>query len=140
MATSTVDKLLKTQDPAGLRSAPVNASMIIPAGRPVFADAATGGATNIINAGANLFLGIANDRKDNSAGVLGDLDCEYYTSGTFVLEGSGFTIADINKKIYCSDNDTITLTSAANVFIGKVSEFISGTELRIEIETVADGG
>jgi hypothetical protein len=137
MAVSTVDrKVTKRGHFGGLGHAPVKAATIIPHGRAVFIDAATGLATNTSNSGANQFVGIAHERIDNSAGANGDLDCEYWIRDRFELVGSGFAQTSVGKKAYLADNgDGLTLTSTDAALVGTITEYISATLVEVDIDT-----
>ena len=89
---------------------------------------------------ANLFIGIAYEEADNSGGSNGDVSVRVYTQGDFGLPISGGAITDIGKKAYASADDAISLSAAAgnNVFVGRVQDWISGTEFVIRLHGVAD--
>jgi hypothetical protein len=114
-------------------SCPVAASKRLYGGTMVFIDATTGLLTDTHNAGANKFAGILVEEVDNSSGAASALTGEYWTKGSFVLTGSGFTQADVEKVFYAVDNYTITATSTSNAQIGVVREYISATKLLVEI-------
>lgn len=82
--------------------------------------------------GANAFGGISIREVDNSSGSNGDLDVECWTEGVFVLTGSGFTIADVGKAAFGSDNYTINVAGTGSR-IGKVEEYVSTTQLMVKI-------
>ena len=138
MAITTADRKITKRGPfGGLSNGPVKAATIIPHGRPVFTDSATGTVTNTSNAGANKFAGIAHERIDNSAGADGDRDAEYWIRDRFELDGSGFTQADVGKKVYAVDNDVVTLTSTGASLVGTITEFLSATIVEVDIDTQA---
>lgn len=89
---------------------------------------------------ANLFIGIAYEEGDNSGGADGDVSVRVFTQGDFGHVISGGTIADIGKKVYASADDTLSLSAAAgaNVLVGRVQDWISGTEFVIRLHGVAD--
>lgn len=116
-------------------TAPVAASTTIYEATMVFRTA-TGYADDDTGSGANRFFGIANAYVDNSAGSAGDNNVELLTEGVYTLTGSGFTQADAGRDCYATDNFTITTVQSANaVPIGRVSEYISATQLRVKIDT-----
>ncbi len=132
----TANQIVKKQD-GSIRSYPVAASTKIYQGTLVFLTA-SGYADDDTATGVNGFLGIAKEYVDNSSGSAGDLSVEVYTEGDFELVGGGtYTQANVGDIVYAEDNYTIGVAiSSASVPIGKVSRFVSGTKLIVEIETV----
>lgn len=94
---------------------------------------ATGYIDDDTASGVNLFAGIVVTNVDNSAGAAGDKPVTLYNRGVFTLVGSGFTQADVGKKVYASDNYTISLSASGNVLIGRCTEYVSATQLKVEI-------
>lgn len=132
----TANQIVKKQD-GSIRSYPVAASTKIYQGTLVFLTA-SGYADDDTATGVNGFLGIAKEYVDNSSGSAGDLSVEVYTEGDFELVGGGtYTQANVGDIVYAEDNFTIGVAiSSASVPIGKVTRFVSGTKLIVEIETV----
>ena len=132
----TANQIVKQQD-GSIRSYPVAASTKIYQGTLVFLTA-SGYADDDTATGVNGFLGIAKEYVDNSSGSAGDLSVEVYTEGDFELVGGGtYTQANVGDIVYAEDNYTIGVAiSSASVPIGKVTRFVSGTKLIVDIETV----
>lgn len=85
--------------------------------------------------GANKFAGVNIHYKDNSAGSAGDLDTEVYREGVFRLTGTGFTQASVGLPVYATDNYTVTTApSASGVYVGQCTEYISTTEIMVDID------
>lgn len=123
----------------GRRSYPVAASVHIYEGTLVFLTAA-GYATDVTATGVNGFVGVAVGEQDNSSGSAGDLTVEVWADGEFVLQGTGFAQADVGSKVYAEDNYTVGVSiSTASVPIGMVTEYISSTKIRVEIDPVGVG-
>lgn len=123
----------------GRRSYPVAASVHIYEGTLVFLTAA-GYATDVTATGVNGFVGVAVGEQDNSSGSAGDLTVEVWADGEFVLQGTGFAQADVGSKVYAEDNFTVGVSiSTASVPIGMVTEYISSTKIRVEIDPVGVG-
>jgi len=123
----------------GRRSYPVAASVHIYEGTLVFLTA-TGYATDVTATGVNGFVGVAVGEQDNSSGSAGDLTVEVWAEGEFVLQGTGFAQADVGSKVYAEDNYTVGVSiSTASVPIGMVTEYISSTKIRVEIDPVGVG-
>lgn len=123
----------------GRRSYPVAASVHIYEGTLVFLTAA-GYATDVTATGVNGFVGVAVGEVDNSSGSAGDLTVEVWAEGEFVLQGTGFAQADVGSKVYAEDNFAVGVSiSTASVPIGMVTEFISSTKIRVDIDAVGVG-
>lgn len=131
----TAGQLVERQGTADRRGGPVNASTTLYAGTMVFV---TAGGYLDDTAGGAQFFGIAVDTYDNSAGASGDIQGECWTSGAFLLTGSGFAQSDVGSLIYASDNYTVTTTSTSNSLIGRIKEFKSATQVWVELEANAD--
>jgi hypothetical protein len=81
------------------------------------------------------FWGIATRKADNSDGSAGDINVEVKTKFTIVVDVTGASaVTDVNTDVYASDDDTFTLTTTSNTKIGKVVEWISGTECVVRCE------
>lgn len=130
----TANQIISARNPRSRTSAPVLTAIHIYEGTMVFAVAASGYATDDDAGGANHFLGIAAAECDNSAGASGAKSVELYTEDEFDLVGSGFTQALVGDKIYATDNYTITPTSTTATLIGRCTEFLSTTKLRVKLE------
>jgi hypothetical protein len=123
----------------GRRSYPVAASVHIYEGTLVFLTAA-GYATDVTATGVNGFVGVAVGEADNGSGSAGDLTVEVWAEGEFVLQGTGFAQADVGSKVYAEDNFTVGVSiSTASVPIGMVTEYISSTKIRVDIDPVGVG-
>ena len=121
------------------RSYPVAASVHIYEGTLVFLTAA-GYATDVTATGVNGFLGVAVGEADNSSGSAGDITVEVWSEGEFTLTGSGFVQADVGSRVFAEDNYTVGVSiSSASVPIGMVTEFISSTQIRVDIDAVGTG-
>ncbi len=91
----------------------------------------------VAEAGA-VFAGVAYEQVDNSAGSAGDKSCRVLRVGSFLLEGAGFIAADVGKKAYASDDQTISDTQAANEQeVGVVDEFLSATSVRVSLTALS---
>jgi hypothetical protein len=133
----TANQIIQKRE--GRRSYPVAASVRIYEGTLVFLTA-TGYATDVTATGVNGFLGVAVGEANNSSGSAGDITVEVWPSGEFVLEGTGFAQSDVGSTAYAEDNYTIGVSiSTASVPIGMVTEFISSTKLRVDIDPVNTG-
>lgn len=82
------------------------------------------------------FGGVAYEKIDNSGGSAGDLNVRCWRTGTFSFAGTGFTLADVGKRVYVADDETVQLAQpeGGNVFCGVIVEYVSSTEVLVDIE------
>ena len=129
----TANQIIVRQDDCRA-SHPVEESTRIYEGTGVFVNA-SGYADDDTGSGVNKFAGIAVREADNSSGADGAINVEVFTEGVFELTGSGFTIADVGKNAYLTDNYTLAVAdSATAVRIGTVQEYVSTTRLRVRLD------
>lgn len=113
---------------------PVVASDIIYAGALVKHNAAGFLAPCAAESGA-VFAGVAVETVDNSAGSAGDKVCRVDKKGAFIMNGTGFSQADVGSAVYASDDNTVSTTQDTNEQqVGRIVEFISSTEVRVKID------
>lgn len=76
--------------------------------------------------------GVAYEACDNTDGASGALSCRVETGRAFYMNGVGFSQADLGKKVYASDDNTISTTQGTNeCLVGKIIEFVSSTEVLV---------
>jgi len=81
-----------------------------------------------------LMGGVAYEKKDNSGGSAGDLNCKALREGVFEFVAVGLVQADLGSIAYASDDQTVSKTQASNeVAVGKIVEVISATACRVDI-------
>jgi hypothetical protein len=85
------------------------------------------------DSGANNFAGVVKEKCDNASGSSGDKTATLHRSGSFVLQGTGFTRAIVGDKCYATDNFTVTATSTSATYIGEFEEYISTTKMWVRI-------
>ena len=118
-----------------LGGGPVSASATLYEGTFCFEDA-DGYLEDDTASGVNSFAGVVKKTADNSSGSDGAINVDFYKNGQFLLTGSGFAQTDVGQPVYASDNYTITKTrAAAAVYAGKIVEYVSATQVRVEIDT-----
>ena len=87
---------------------------------------------------ADVFLGFAALKADNSAGSAGAINVRVQQRGTVELSVVGVSaVTDYGDTVYASDDDTFTLTSTSNTAIGKIVRWISGTTCIVRFEAAA---
>lgn len=83
----------------------------------------------------DIFRGHATEKRDNSDGDAGDLNVQHLT-GRYRLEATlAGAITDVGRKVYASDDGTLTFTAAGNTRVGKVIRYINSTTMMVEFET-----
>ncbi|TWT57248.1 hypothetical protein KOR42_06060 [Thalassoglobus neptunius] len=133
MAAVTENKIIVASRHHGSRVGYKAAAEYLYAGTLAFLDATTGFLTGNDNAGANKLAGVVAEECDNSGGSAGDLSCEVYTRGEFELVGSSFAQGSVGDKVYGIDNYTIQASSSSATLVGHVTEFISATNVMVDI-------
>lgn len=86
-------------------------------------------------AGVNRFAGVVVQDVDNSSGSAGDLNVEFYNKGRFLLTGSGFAQTSVGQSVFAIDNYTIQLAGSSATYIGVIKEYVSATQVWVEIDT-----
>jgi ribosomal protein L36 len=81
----------------------------------------------------DIFMGEALETVDNSAGAAGAKSILVRRKGSIVVICSGFAQTDLGAIVYAADDQTVTKTSTNNQKVGKVTEFISATSVRIDM-------
>ena len=85
----------------------------------------TGSVTPLI--AGDVFVGFAEDSADNSAGQEGDVSVRVRRKGNIKATIAGLTIdTDAGTDVYMSDENTFTLTSTSNTFIGRLIRVEAG--------------
>ena len=80
------------------------------------------------------FAGVAYETVDNRAGSAGDVVGRVERVGAHIMQGTGFSQANVGAKVYASDDDTVSTTQATNEQeVGQIVEFISSTEVWVQI-------
>lgn len=102
---------------------PLKAGAKVYEGSFVGKDTATGYSRALV--AGDVFQGIAESPVDNTSGSNGDLRTRTRARDVVLLAISGLAITDVDKAVFASDDDTATLTSSGNSYIGKVIRFES---------------
>jgi len=116
---------------------PVKAGEKIPGGVIVALNSAGLAVNGSDLAGALTARLISAEEADNTLGGNGDVRVLCYRKGDFKLKfASGVSAADVGKKVYCVDNDTVNFASATtnDIETGSVSQIIDGDYAWVDIE------
>lgn len=81
------------------------------------------------------FLGVAREQVDNSAGANAAKKVTVRKTGVHRFAASGMAITNIGDDVYLVDDQTVGLaaTTTNDVKCGKIAEFISATEVGVDI-------
>jgi len=71
----------------------------------------------------DLFVGIAYEAVDNSAGAAAALDVRVYFEGDFVLPISGVALTDIGHPVFATDDGDCLLTGHPDAFVGTLVHY-----------------
>lgn len=83
------------------------------------------------------FCGFADEKIDNSGGGDGAKTVRIRKKGSILLDISGITLADINKSVYATDDNTFTLSATSAVYIGQISRIDSSDVVVVEFDAAA---
>ena len=86
-------------------------------------------------AGDGVFAGLAYEDADNSTGEAGDQSARVYTCGDFRAALIGATQADIGRRVYATDDDTLTFDPQSATPVGRVEGIEATGQIVVRIET-----
>lgn len=107
----------------------------IPEGAIVSINAA-GYAVNGTDAANDVFVGIADETVDNTAGSAGDKRIKVRRNGIYTFKYAGTaTIADVNTLVYIADNETVDVAGdlTNDVLVGRIVEVLTASTVRVDI-------
>ncbi len=79
---------------------------------------AAGQLQRVQTASSSQFVGLASQDYDNSANAAASTDKVTVLRGVYAITVPAATAANINATVYCTDDDTATLTVGSNLPIG----------------------
>ena len=94
---------------------------------------ADGHAQNVV-AVDNKFAGIAYEAVDNTGGADAAKKIRAYVAGDFEFPLAGATKANIRAAVYASADDTLTLTSTSNTYVGQIVDVPSAAVIRLRLD------
>lgn len=80
------------------------------------------------------YVGVAQEHVDNSTGANGDLTVTVRRKGIHRFAAAGMAITDIGTAVYVSDDQTVAKSTTNSIACGKIAEFISATEVGVDID------
>lgn len=96
----------------------------------------SGYATNATDAASDVFVGVADETVDNSAGSAGDKEIKVRIGGVIDVV-SNFSAAQTNvtDQVYVLDNQTVDLAAnlTNDVLVGRIVEVTSASKLRVAL-------
>lgn len=84
-----------------------------------------------------VFVGVAREQVDNSAGAAGDKNIEVWRKGAFLFAIAAATIASVGLVVYCEDGGgTVGLvgTTSNDIPCGKISQYEDATHVWVDID------
>lgn len=85
------------------------------------------------------FAGFAEARADNSAGAAGAIRVRVRSRGRVQLPITSFDVADVNKPVYASDDDTFSLTETTSSHVGRAVRFVATGSCIVEFDAGRGG-
>lgn len=82
----------------------------------------------------DVFVGLAYEEADNSAGADGAITTRVYTLSDIEHALSGAAITDVGRPVFASADDTLTFVSAGNSYVGTVQDFVSSGNIILRID------
>jgi len=82
----------------------------------------------------DLFVGIAYEEVDNSAGAAAALDVRVYVMGDFVLSISGVALTDVERPVYAVDDNICLLTGHTDAFVGTLLHYDSSGKAIVRLK------
>lgn len=131
MAALTKDKN-RSYELGDINELPIKGSTVIYQGSALGSNS-SGYAKPIAN--GDKFVGFADDHVDNSAGGDGAKNIRIKKRGAILLEISSITLADINKSVYATNDNTFTLSDTDSVYIGQISRIDSSGVAVVEFDS-----
>jgi len=116
-----------------INEVPVKGGVVIYQGATVGSNAA--GYAKPLQAG-DLFLGFAENPVNNLTGSDGVKNVRIKKRGSVLLDISGVTLADVNKSVYATDDNTFTLVATGAVYVGKISRIDASGSALVEFSLV----
>jgi hypothetical protein len=134
MATLAADKVRKFRNLGPAIELPAVASDIVYRGA---AGVDSSGNIRPLTAG-DAFVGFTDANCDNSTGSAGDKLVSLYTEGEVLLSITGVTSEnDLGVTVYASDDDTFLLTASGNSAVGKITQWVTGTQAWVKFQGAA---
>lgn len=125
--TKLTDDISRTYELGYINNFPMEA------GEKIYEGAVVGlnsnGYARSLNAG-DQFVGFADRFVNNENGSDGELFVIVKERGKIVLDLDGFSLTDVGKKLYATDDNTFTLEEKGNSYIGIISRVI-GSEVLV---------
>jgi hypothetical protein len=115
---------------------PVVNADIIYAGALVSVNAA-GYAVPGADSAGQIFMGVAQERRDNTSGNAGDLSVNVRRRGLFKMTlGTAITQANLGDNVFLVDDQTVDVTAqvAQKIFCGIIAAYIDTTHAWVDIE------
>lgn len=134
----TADAVTVARKELGIKAYPVLTGITIYKGAIVALTAAGYLHPNTGAAGETI-VGISDEYIAAGAAASGTYQCRVLSEGHFLLTASSMTQANVGQPVFAADDKTVTLTSAAGLPVGIVSEYVSATSVWVHISFASIG-
>ena len=134
MATLAKDKVRQFRNVAPVIEYPAVASDIL------YRGSAAGDSSGTIRpiTTSDAFVGFIDANADNSAGAASAINVAVIPEGEVYLSITSVSSADdLGVTVYASDDDTFTTASTGNVAIGKIVQWVTGTNAWVKFQAAA---
>lgn len=81
----------------------------------------------------DLFVGIATEEVDNSAGAAAAETVKMVVSGAIEHTLSGAALTDIGKPVYATDDGTIALTGHPDAYVGRIERYTAASTVLVRM-------
>lgn len=88
-----------------------------------------------------IYLGVANENVDNSAGTNGALDVDIVVGKEHSWACSGMSQAKVGLPVYAYDDQTVVLDGSSTtnkVYVGTIARYVSATEVWVKSRDLAN--
>jgi len=86
----------------------------------------------------DLFVGIAYEGADNSAGAAGAVDCRVIVAGDFELTLTSAALTDVGAAVYATADDTIALSGHPDGYVGRVLHYVTTNTVVVRLKAAGE--
>ena len=131
--TTASTNVPRTMELGEVAEYPVIAADIIYEGSAVGLVAASGHARPLTS--ADIFVGFAEAKVDNSTGSAAALNVRTRKKGTILLPVTGAVVTDVGLPVYATDDNTFTFAPTGGVFIGFSRKFHASGYMTVDFNS-----
>lgn len=83
----------------------------------------------------DLFVGIAAEESDNSAGTAGAKSCQVFTTGDYELPITSVALTDRGKPVFATADDAFALVGHPDAYVGRLLRYVSSGKAIVRMKT-----